>query len=431
VRLGPSTNGDLEDRVKQLRLDDQLGAGKARGGGSWLPWVLCGLLAVTWAGVGVRWSRSAPLTDAGPTNSPGAAPQPSAAPAVAPGTLVTQLKGIVTPSLQVTVSPRDVAAEITDIFFAEGKRVRKGEKLATLLDHQYANQLKTQVAAVKSAEAQLTRAIAAEVSAKAKVAKALAALAASKASVDDAIATMDRARKDFVQAKRQNDSGIISAQDYQMYEANKLSADAKVKVADANVVAAEKEVDAAKADENTATASMIAAKADLEAAVARKIEAQRLVDNCVVIAPIDGTILTKSADKGALVSPMSFNVASGICSMADLSKLEVEIEVPERQITRLKAGQDCLLQADADPNRGYRGVVDRVMPIADDTKNVVKVRIRAYLGAKEEPGAFLKPKMGVTTTVYERPFVLNRTTDYLWTDEDERKTAWEAEWPKK
>jgi multidrug efflux pump subunit AcrA (membrane-fusion protein) len=155
------------------------------------------------------------------------------------------------------------------------------------------------------------------------------------------------------------------------------------------------------------------------------------VRNCVVIAPIDGTILTKSADKGSLVSPMSFNVAAGICTMADLSKLEVEIEVPERQITHLKPGQDCLLQADADTNRGYRGVVDRVMPIADDTKNVVKVRIRAYLPKNEEPGAFLKPKMGVTTTVYERPFALNPDTDYLWGDEAERKPAWDAEWKKK
>jgi multidrug efflux pump subunit AcrA (membrane-fusion protein) len=433
TRLGASVNGDLEERVKQLRLDDQLAAGKARGGGgSWLPWVLCGLLAVTWAGVGARWYRSAPAREA---DSPSAPPSGSAAPqsgaaAVAPGTLVTQLKGIVTPALQVNLSPRDVAAEITDIFFAEGKRVKQGDKLAKLLDHQYANQLKTQIAAVKSADAQYQRAIAAEVSARARVAKALASLQASRASVKDAIAQQKYAQKTYELSLRQSRAGTIAEQEHEQNEANKQSADAKKVVADANVVAAEKEVDAARADENTATASMAAAKADLEAAEARRIEAQRLVDNCWVIAPIDGTILTKAADKGALVSPMSFNVASGICSMADLSKLEVEIEVPERQITRLKPGQDALLQADADPNRPYRGVVDRVMPIADDTKNVVKVRIRTYLKRNEEPGAFLKPKMGVTTTVYERPFVLNPTTDFLWNDEPERKAAWEAEWKK-
>ena len=57
----PSANGDLADRVQRLRLDSQLGAVKSGGGGgSWLPWVLCGLLAVTWAGVGVRWYKAAP-----------------------------------------------------------------------------------------------------------------------------------------------------------------------------------------------------------------------------------------------------------------------------------------------------------------------------------------------------------------------------------
>ena len=57
----PSANGELADRVQQLRLDNQLGTGKSTGsGGSWLPWVLCGLLAITWVGVGVRWYKTAP-----------------------------------------------------------------------------------------------------------------------------------------------------------------------------------------------------------------------------------------------------------------------------------------------------------------------------------------------------------------------------------
>lgn len=117
---------------------------------------------------------------------------------------------------------------------------------------------------------------------------------------------------------------------------------------------------------------------------------------------------------------MSFNVAAGICSMADLAKLEVEIDVPERQITKIRYGLDCLIQADADPNRGYRGMVDRIMPIADDTKNVIKVRIRTYLPVGEEPGSFLKPKMSVVATVYNRPFAFNPTTDQPWGDEKSR-----------
>jgi multidrug resistance efflux pump len=429
-RLEPSTNGSLVDRVHQLRLDDQLaGGGKSVAArGSLLPWVLCGLLAVTWVGVGVRWYKSAsheggvaPAAGANPNPAPPSGPRPSAdTQAAAPGELVTQLKGTVIPSLQITVSPRDVAAEITDIYFAEGKRVKRGETLATLLDAQYANRLKSDEAALEAAKAMVVRAKAGQTQSRAKVAKAEAALASAKARVARAVATQSRANKDYAQAVEQQKVGAIAAQEYQKFEADKLAADADKVAADADVEAAAREVEAAKAELNTAAANIASAEADERAADARRKETARLVDNCTVRAPIDGIILTKSADKGALVSPMSFNVAAGICTIADLSKLEVEIDVPERQITRLQKGQACVLQADADPTREYRGVVDRVMPIADDTKNVVKVRIRAYLKTGEEQGAFLKPKMSVTATVYNRQFQFDPAKDQAWGDEKKK-----------
>ncbi len=431
-RLGASTNGDLVNRVQQLRLDGQLGAGKTSrgGGGSLLPWVLCGLLAVTWAGVGVRsYKNAGQKTDdtagapqgTAPTASNSSTPQPAGPSAVAAGELVTQLKGNVIPSLQITVSPRDVAAEITEIFFAEGKRVKRGDKIATLLDHLYVNRLNTEVASVAAAEAQVTRAQASQTSVAAKVAKAKSALAAAEARGTRATAMQERAGKDFDQARQQRATGSIALLDYQRFDADKQAADADKIAATADIEAAKREVEAAEAEVKTAVASTKAATADLGAAKARCAEAQRLVENCVVTAPIDGTILTKSADKGALVSPNSFNVAAGICLIADLSKLEVEIDVPERQIMRLKSGQACKLQADADPSREYRGVVDRVMPIADDTKNVVKVRIRAYLKKGEQQGEFLKPKMSITATVYNTPFTFDPNKDLPWGDETARK----------
>lgn len=445
--MEPSANGDLVNRVQQLRLDNQLGAANSGGsrGSAVLPWVLCGLLAVTWAGVGVRSYKNAPTSGGAPSGPPAVAPgekgapapaaQPSPGPAVeqttAAGALVTQLKGIVIPSLQVTVSPRDVAAEIIAIDFYEGKRVRAGDTLATLLDLQYKNRLKSEEAAVSAALAQKARAEAARAAADARVAKTESALASAKAKLTRVLALQDRATKDYVQAQQQRTTGVLGAQEFQKFEADKLAADADKVAAEADIMAATREVDAAKADVNTAIATATAAAADVKAAEARADESRRLVQNCTVLAPIDGTILTKTADKGALVSPMSFNVAAGICSIADLSKLEVEIDVPERQVTRIKAGQDCLLQADANPNRGYRGVVDRVMPIADDTKNVVKVRIRAYLPKDEEQGAFLKPKMSVTATVYEKPFAFDASKDFAWTDEATRVPAWAKAWEKK
>ena len=64
VRPSEPANGELLHRVQQIRLDDQLGRQPtSRGGASWLPWVLCLLLALAWAGVAIRTYRNPPQQD--------------------------------------------------------------------------------------------------------------------------------------------------------------------------------------------------------------------------------------------------------------------------------------------------------------------------------------------------------------------------------
>lgn len=390
----PSTNGELINRVQQLRLDDQLGRGPGRGSrGSWLPWVLCGLMAVAWVGVGVRYYRiqgtagengqAAGGANANPGN--GGAAQHAGGPTAAPGELLLHLKGTITPALEIKLSPDDVSGVLEKIDFKEGDRVRAGKKLAWIRTARYENDYSSAKASVLAAEAQVDKAKTAVASARSRVAKADATLI--RMNLD-----LERARNNAVTARATLDEA----------EANQKIAAAEMKVASSEV--------------ETSEAALAAALAEANVARARMAESKRLLDNCEVKAPINGTILTKMADKGTVVSPMSFQVAPGICSMADLSKLEVEIDVPERQITRIRPGLDCTVQADADPNRVYRGVLDRVMPIADDTKNVVKIRVKVFLHKGEEPGAFLKPKMSVVGTVYNREFRFDQAKDQPWED---------------
>jgi multidrug efflux pump subunit AcrA (membrane-fusion protein) len=401
-RLTASPNGDLVNRVQQLRLDNQLGTGRASSRGSWLPWVLCGMLAITWAGVGVRWYKAAQrIDDPASGSAPGATigAQPGA-PAVAPGEIVTTLKGTVTPSLQVNLSPVDVSGELLEIYFKEGDTVKTGQVLGKLRDTRYLNDFKRTEAMLKMAESRLADLRGSAVRPEERL--------QAQAELDEAKANLKRAQQELARLNAQKMGGVVSAQDLERTEAEVSAFTARVK---------RLELVLTLLDMGARKERIAEAEAAVRDAIAAHDEAKRLLENCLIRAPIDGTVLTKAADKGMLVSPMSFNVAAGICSMADLAKLEVEIDVPERQIIRLKAGQECVLRPDADANKLYRGVVDRVMPIADDTKNVVKVRIRVYLGKDENPGSFLKPKMSVTTLVYNRDFVLNPATDLLWGDE--------------
>ncbi len=418
--MTPTVNGELVNRVKELRLDGQLGTQTGSGrSGSWVPWLLCALLAVSWVGVGVRYYRQSSTARPADGGEPaakasGASAAPTAAgPAAAPGEVLLPLKGSLIPFLQIAVSPRDVAGELTSITFWEGKQVKQGETLATLLNSQYANRFKTEEASVKSAEAQVAKAEAGEAAAAVRVAKSKSARAAAEARVTRALAVQDRATKDFEQARQQRAGGGISAQEFQKYDADKQVADADTVAARADVEAAMREVEATEAEQTTSKAHTRAARAEVSAAEARRDESKRLLDNCTIVAPIDGTVLTKKADRGSLVSPAAFNVSASLCEIADLAKMEVELDVPERQIMRIRPGLECQLIADADPTRTYRGMLHRVMPIADDSKNVIKVRIRVYLPRGEQAGSFLKPKMSVTAMVINRPFTPN-AGDQTW-----------------
>lgn len=398
-----SANGDLVNRVQQLRLNDQLGAAK-RGGGSWLPWILCGLLALTWAGVGARWYKNAGTkTDDAPAGAaaaarpagggpaPAAQPGGPAAPAAAPGEVLLRLKGNIIPALQIAVSPIDVSGEVIEVSFAEGKAVKKGEVLARLRDTRYLNELKIAEKSRAAAEHRLAALMPAAVRESEKMERA--------AKVARAKANLARANQELGRQKGLMSRGNGSQQDLDRAQADADAMKAELELEEAMVM---------QLRENSRQTQIDAAQADLDVALAREEEANRLRKNCTITAPIDGIVLTKKADVGSLVSPMSFNVAASMCEIANLANLEIEMDVPERQITKVRPGLECQITADADPTRSYTGVLDRVMPIADDSKNVIKVRVRVILPPGEVPGSFLKPKMAVDTIVYNRDFVAEK-----------------------
>ena len=123
------------------------------------------------------------------------------------------------------------------------------------------------------------------------------------------------------------------------------------------------------------------------------MQAQWRFDNCTIRAPISGTVLSKAAEVGKLVNPMAFSGGGAICDMADLSDLEVELEIPEKDIVKLKVGLPCTVRADAYSDKTYQGRLDRIMPIANRAKNIVLARVKVTLPAGEIPGTFLKPEM--------------------------------------
>ncbi len=90
-----------------------------------------------------------------------------------------------------------------------------------------------------------------------------------------------------------------------------------------------------------------------------------------------------------------------MCEMADLSCLEVDLSIVERDISKVFKGQKCIVKAEAYPEREYHGVVSRLMPIADRAKGSVSVRVLLTVPPEEE-GVYLKPEMSARVTFLKR-----------------------------
>jgi len=130
------------------------------------------------------------------------------------------------------------------------------------------------------------------------------------------------------------------------------------------------EVDAAEARYLRVLASIDAAKAN--------ISSQEIaIENMLIRAPFDGTVLTKNADIGEIVSPMgaSINSRAAIVTMADMSSLEVEADVSESNIEKIKVNQESDIVLDAYPDKSYEGYVSKIIPTADRSKATVMVKV--------------------------------------------------------
>jgi RND family efflux transporter MFP subunit len=134
----------------------------------------------------------------------------------------------------------------------------------------------------------------------------------------------------------------------------------------------------AQADFDAAEARYKRVVASIEAARAAVKEAEATVEYTRIVAPFDGTVLSKNADIGEIVAPLAGAVSSraAVVTIADLSSLEVEADVSEANITRVFSNQPCEITLDAYPEHRYAGYVDKIVPTADRAKATVMVKVK-------------------------------------------------------
>ena len=180
--------------------------------------------------------------------------------------------------------------------------------------------------------------------------QAVANLNVSKHALEQAQAEQQDATVNYKRAGELVHKGYVSKSDYDAATARYLKAQAGVSAAEASVKANHAAVQAA----------------------------QTAVEYALIRAPFDAVVLTKNADVGDIVTPLgaAANAKASVVSIADMGSLQVEADVSESNVTKVKMKQPCEIQLDAIPERHYRGEVHMIVPTADRNKASIMVKVR-------------------------------------------------------
>jgi len=180
------------------------------------------------------------------------------------------------------------------------------------------------------------------------------------------------------------------------------------------------------------------AQAAVESATAALSGAEANLDYTLIRAPFDGVVLTKNADVGDIVTPLGASSTSkaAVVTLADMTSLQVEVDVSETSITLIRVGQPCDIQLDALADRRFRGIVHAIVPTVDRAKATVLVKVRflekdkrmlpdmsakvSFL-SRDLTGEELKPRLAVSQSALVS--VKEKNIVYLIADDKVRETA--------
>jgi HlyD family secretion protein len=161
------------------------------------------------------------------------------------------------------------------------------------------------------------------------------------------------------------------------------------------------DIDQAQATVNSLIARINSLREQINVAESQVALQQTALDDMVIRAPFSGVAISKDAQPGEMVSPVSAGggfTRTGICTIVDMRSLEIEVDVNESYINRVRPGQPVAATLDAYPDWQIAGKVITPVPTADRQKATVRVRI-AFVQLDPR----ILPDMGVKVTFLREP----------------------------
>jgi HlyD family secretion protein len=287
------------------------------------------------------------------------------------GMVASTISATGAPNAVVTVQVgSQVSGNILALYADFNTRVKKGQVVARIDPEIYQ-------ARVDQASATLNAAQSAVVNTQAQIEKNKADVSSAQAAVSNAKANVAKAQSAVTDAKNKLDrrmvlvnQGIMSKEDGETAQATYEQAVAELDAANAAVVAAQDNVNAAQAEVRVGETQLSSAQANVRQAQAALVQAQADLAHTYILAPVDGVVVSRNIDVGqtvaaSLQAPTLFQIAE------DLTKMQVDTNVAEADVGRVKVGMPATFTVDAYPGTTFRGTVSSIRQAPINVQNVV------------------------------------------------------------
>lgn len=225
--------------------------------------------------------------------------------------------GKVYPEIEVKVSP-DISGEIVELQVKEGDSVRRGQVLAKIYADIYSTQRNQAAAEVNRQQAMVDN---------------------SKAQLASLESALDLAKNTFNRQKQLAAEKVISAAEFEQAQNSFLTAQANLNAAKQNIRSGE--------------AGIAGSRASLE-------RANKDLSRTAVLAPMSGVVSLLNVKAGERVVGNSMMAGTEMMRIADMSLIEVQVEVGENDIPKVKLGDSALVEIDAYNNRKFKGLVTQI-----------------------------------------------------------------------
>ena len=250
-----------------------------------------------------------------------------------------EASGKVFPKTEVNISS-DVSGEIVELYANEGDSVTTGQVLAKVDPEAFNSQVERAAAGVNSAKASL--------------ANAKAQIETFNAQKEQIEAQLANARDIHKRNDKLYKDGVVSEQDFETSLSNMRSLEANLRAAEANIRSAQESAKAAGFQVNSAQATLKEINTNLK--------------RTTIYATMNGIVSKLNVEKGERVVGTSMMAGTEILRIADLSEMEVQVEVTENDLPRISLGQLVDIEIDAYLDRTFKG---RVVEIAHTANNLI------------------------------------------------------------